>query len=83
MTVIKKISEIDDMQKAIYRFMDTAEHAFKAAKSLDDKVCMERLRKKLLEIDRLFKLQRYELEDAINMASGAERCESCHTVISK
>lgn len=83
MTIVKKTSEIDDMQKAIWRFLDTTEHAFKAVKGLEDKVRMERLRKKLLEIDRLFKLQRFELEDAINMASGAKRCESCHTVVKK
>ena len=83
MTIVKNISEIDDMQKAIWRFLDTIEHAFKAAKALDDKVRMERLRKKMLEIDRAFKLQRYELEDSINMATGAERCGNCHNVISK
>lgn len=81
MTTIKSTSEIDQIQKAIYRLISTAEYAFTAAPTLDEKVEMERLRKELLAIDRQFKLQRFSLEDAIKLATGATRCPECRHVV--
>lgn len=81
MTTIKSISEIDEIQKSIYRLISTADYAFIAAPDLDSKVEMEQLRKQLLGIDRQFKLQRYRLEDALKYAKGATRCGTCRHVV--
>ena len=77
------MAEIDDIQKAIYRLIDTSQAALIGAKDLDDKVEMSRLNRELLAMDRIFKLQRFRIEDSIKYAQLSERCDTCHSIVKK
>ena len=67
--------------KSVMRLRQTAHQAAHGADSLEDKLRMHRLEKSLGEIERQFKLMRFEVEDAEAFASKTTRCGECGAVV--
>lgn len=71
------INKYESARKAIMRLIRTANTASKEAKTLEQKITMQRLSKKLSLMDLDLKKSFYDIEDAIELTDKAEFCDKC------